>query len=55
MKLSNVDLGNIQDLNNKELNSINGGLVAIVVGAALAWMAIGATVCWAMAEDNREC
>lgn len=55
MKLSNLDLGNIQELNKKEMQETQGGLLGIVVGAVLAWAAIGATICWAMAEDNREC
>ena len=46
---------NLKELSSGEMKRTNGGIVVEALGLALAWMAIGAAICWSMAEDNREC
>ena len=53
--MKNLDIG-LTSLTKKEMAQTNGGLIILaVVGLTLAWAGIGATICWAMAEDNRDC
>jgi len=53
--MKNLDLG-LKSLTKKEMKNTNGGLIILtVVGITLAWAAIGAGICWSMAEDNRNC
>ncbi|WP_400071529.1 hypothetical protein [Zobellia russellii] len=45
----------MKELSYKEKVGTDGGILLAVAGLALGWMAIGATICWEMAKDNREC
>ena len=47
--------GKIQEISRSELKKLNGGVIILAaLGVAVAWSAIGATVCWNMAKDNRK-
>lgn len=53
--MQNLDLG-LKSLTKKELKNTNGGLLILTIaGVTLAWAAIGAGICWSLAEDNRDC
>lgn len=53
--MKNLDIG-LKSLTKKEMENTNGGFIFLTaVGLTLAWAAIGAGICWSMAEDNREC
>ena len=53
--MKNLDIG-LTNLTKKEMEQTNGGFVILtIVGITLGWAAIGAGVCWSMAEDNRDC
>ena len=53
--MKNLDLG-LKSLTKKEMKNTNGGFVLLAIaGLTLAWAGIGATICWALAEDNRNC
>ena len=53
--MKNLDIG-LKSLTKKEMKNTNGGLIILAVaGLCLAWAAIGAGICWSLAEDNRDC
>jgi hypothetical protein len=52
--MKNLSNYSVIELNKKESVNTNGGLIFVCAGLALGWMAIGISLCWAMAEDNRE-
>lgn len=54
--MKNLENIGIQELTKEEMKNTYGGFIILaVVGLTLAWAAIGAGICWAMAEDNRKC
>ena len=53
--MKNLENYGVKKLTKKEINNTSGGLIFIIAALALGWMAIGAGICWSMAEDNRDC
>lgn len=53
--MKNLNNYSVTELNKREIENTDGGVLLAVAGLALGWMAIGAGICWSMAEDNREC
>ncbi|GAB6949544.1 MULTISPECIES: hypothetical protein [Prevotellaceae] len=47
-------MSNIENLSITEMRNTNGGVVGVIIGATVAYMAIIATLAWEMGKDNRE-
>jgi hypothetical protein len=47
-------MSNIENLSITEMRNTIGGVVGVIIGATVAYMAIIATLAWEMGKDNRE-
>ena len=47
-------MSNIENLSITEMRNTIGGVVGVIIGATVSYMAIIATLAWEMGKDNRE-